>query len=112
VSRVEFAIRAEINFNLFTKEVHADALISIGKGQAVQHHDENENAGKGYSNPDDVGGRLHALVNAEENTQPDDDSGDHNLPLSGRTLTHNSFSVIGSAVVVVDMQDVLVEKSV
>ena len=64
-----------------SEEVHTDTLVGVLKGETTHDHDEDEHDGEGHGNPDDVGGGLDTLEDAEVDEDPGKEGAEEHLPL-------------------------------
>jgi len=79
-------------------KVHTEAFIRVFEGETVHDHDENEENGEGHGNPDNLGGELNTLEDADEADNPNEDLGEENFGLEFGGTTHGGFGVVGLAV--------------
>jgi len=99
------------HFNSDTLEVHADTLVSVVQSKSVENHEQNEYAGEGNSNPDDVGGGFNTLKDAEVDEDPGNNHTAEDLPLEHTGGAPLGLGVVRHAVIAQKVHDVAVEKS-
>jgi len=78
-------------------KVHTEAFIRVFEGETVHDHDENEENGEGHGNPDNLGGELNTLEDADEADNPNEDLGEENFGLEFGGTTHGGLGVVGLA---------------
>jgi len=100
----------------FSEEVHTDTGIGVLKSETTHDHDEDEQDGEGDGDPDDVGGGLNTLEDAEVHDDPGSDGTEPHLPLELGVLVgvtgEEGVGVVGHAVLIVGVEDVLEEVSI
>jgi hypothetical protein len=106
-----------INLSL---KVHADTFISVREAEAVHNHDENEDAGSGNGEPNDVRGGLNTLENAEVGDHPGSQKSEHDFPgeasrlvfVTGNGLLSVVLGALASRLIDEGTEEILEEPSI